>query len=153
MNSPTGGTPTSFNLLFLCTGNYYRSRFAEMLFNFLATEAGINWRATSRGIAVDLGISNIGAISADAISGLAARNIFIGGNTRFPIQLEEKDLEEADLIIGLKEAEHRPLLEERFPAWPDKVEYWQIDDLNIAAVEDTLTHIDEEVKRLILRLS
>jgi protein-tyrosine phosphatase len=36
-------------VLFLCTGNYYRSRYAEELFNHLARAEGIGWRAFSRG--------------------------------------------------------------------------------------------------------
>ena len=44
-------TASPRRLLFLCTGNYYRSRFAELLFNALAREAGLSWIASSRGIA------------------------------------------------------------------------------------------------------
>jgi protein-tyrosine phosphatase len=29
-------------MLFLCTGNYYRSRFAELLFNHLAKQRGLD---------------------------------------------------------------------------------------------------------------
>ena len=36
-------------VLFLCTGNYYRSRFAEVLFNSLAGKMGLPWKASSRG--------------------------------------------------------------------------------------------------------
>ena len=35
-------------VLFLCTGNYYRSRFAEELFNHHAERAGDDWIAQSR---------------------------------------------------------------------------------------------------------
>ena len=38
-------------VLFLCTGNYYRSRYAEILFNFHATALGVPKRADSRAIA------------------------------------------------------------------------------------------------------
>jgi hypothetical protein len=31
-------------VLFLCSGNYYRSRFAEHLFNWLAPKASLPWR-------------------------------------------------------------------------------------------------------------
>ena len=36
VTDPEGDPP---KLLFICTGNYYRSRFAEILFNALASEA------------------------------------------------------------------------------------------------------------------
>jgi protein-tyrosine-phosphatase len=35
-------------VLFLCTGNYYRSRFAELLFNYRARSTGLAWEASSR---------------------------------------------------------------------------------------------------------
>ena len=41
-------------ILFLCTGNYYRSRFAEVLFNHLARESGVKAHAASRGLRVEL---------------------------------------------------------------------------------------------------
>jgi protein-tyrosine phosphatase len=40
-------------VLFLCTGNYYRSRFAEVLFNSVAGTMGLPWRASSRGLALE----------------------------------------------------------------------------------------------------
>jgi len=40
-------------VLFLCSANYYRSRFAEYLFNWLAPQRGLLWRAESRGLEVD----------------------------------------------------------------------------------------------------
>jgi protein-tyrosine phosphatase len=37
-------------ILFLCTGNFYRSRFAEELFNHLARQKRLDWVADSRGL-------------------------------------------------------------------------------------------------------
>ena len=46
-------------VLFLCTGNYYRSRFAEILFNSVAEKMGLPWKASSRGLALERGVNNI----------------------------------------------------------------------------------------------
>ena len=40
-------------VLFICTGNYYRSRFAEAVFNHRAGEWAPGWSAFSRGLAID----------------------------------------------------------------------------------------------------
>jgi protein-tyrosine phosphatase len=58
-------------VLFLCSGNYYRSRFAEDLFNHAAKSAGLNWRASSRGLALDP--ENIGSVSHFTHQALADR--------------------------------------------------------------------------------
>ena len=50
-------------ILFLCTGNYYRSRFAEELFNHHAERAGLDWVAQSRGLALERGAHKVGPIS------------------------------------------------------------------------------------------
>ncbi|MBD3320550.1 MAG: hypothetical protein GF350_05575 [Chitinivibrionales bacterium] len=38
------------SILFLCTGNYYRSRFAEILFNTISGALELEWKAISRGV-------------------------------------------------------------------------------------------------------
>lgn len=140
-------------VLFLCTGNYYRSRFAELLFNRRAKAALLSWTAYSRGLALERGSRNVGPLSILALQGLEARGIRILEEVRFPLQVCEQDLHLANLVIALKEAEHRPLLVQRFPLWPDRVEYWHIDDLDVAASETALAAIDQEVSKLLARLS
>jgi protein-tyrosine phosphatase len=140
-------------LLFLCTGNYYRSRFAEILFNVDAARSVINWQAISRGLATELISRNDGPISPYTMKGLAIRGIELGGDIRYPIQLEEADLYQAGRVIALHEAEHRPYLETRFPGWADQVEYWHIPDNYQAPVDQALAAIEENVLRLISELS
>ena len=136
-------------LLFLCTGNYYRSRFAELLFNYHAAAATLAWRAESRGLAVDRGVHNRGPISPDVIPGLRARGIVLAAEIRFPQQVHEDDLARADHIIALDETEHRPLLAQRFPTWVKRVELWQVPDIPHAPVPHTLARIEEQVHRVI----
>jgi translation initiation factor 1 len=67
--------------------------------------------------------------------------------TRFPMQATVTDLEQADWIVALKQAEHHPLLHERFPDWAEKVEYWHVED-----APEALGLIEREVMDLIARL-
>jgi len=139
-------------VLFLCSGNYYRSRFAEYLFNTHIQDTALPWTADSRGLITDRLDSNIGPISHYAVNGLIERGISVPEPLRSPIQLLESDLAAANLVIAIKEAEHRSLLAERFPQWPDRVEYWHIHDLDCALPTDTLTALSREVTQLIRRL-
>jgi protein-tyrosine phosphatase len=140
-------------LLFLCTGNYYRSRFAEILFNKLAAEQSLDWQADSRGFVVEGVTDNIGPISAYALDGLAARNIEPGLGLRYPRQLRDVDLQQADLIIAVKGTEHRPYVEAQFPDWLNRIEFWEIHDLNVAPAAVALAELEGEVTRLVQRLA
>ena len=105
-------------VLFLCTGNYYRSRFAEELFNFLAPETCPGWTAASRGVAVDLGGGNVGPIARATEQALCGLGLAFDRQTaRFPLQVAVEDLDAADHIVALKQAEHLPLMQARFAAW------------------------------------
>mgnify|MGYP001820077170 CR=1 len=139
-------------LLFLCTGNYYRSRFAEILFNKMAVREGLGWLASSRGLLPEIRSRNPGPISPHAREGLAERGILLEENQRFPLELDKHELAAADRVIALKEAEHRPLLAERFPGWEDRVEYWHVHDLDAAQASVALTQIERQVVALIWRL-
>jgi protein-tyrosine phosphatase len=143
----------SRQLLFLCSGNYYRSRFAEILFNYFATRTRLNWQAFSRGLVADRENGNEGPISAHTLLGLQARGIPVPQPLRFPLQLEEEELEVAELVIAVKEAEHRPLVKERFPQWVGGVEYWHVDDLDCASPEETLAELERQVRALLDRLT
>lgn len=136
-------------VLFLCTGNYYRSRFAEALFNHLANQRGIHWRAESRGLATELGIYNVGPLSSHAADALRTRGIDPGPSPRPPLQCSQQDLENAALIIALKEAEHRPLLMARHPGWEDRCCYWTIHDLDAATPEQAMSELESLIHRLI----
>lgn len=144
---------TMQTVLFLCTGNYYRSRFAEELFNHLAVAAGIPWRATSRALAIERGHANVGPISCHALDALKRLRVGPAEPLRYPAALCEMDFREADLVIALKEAEHRPLVEERFLAHAHRVEYWHVHDLDFAAPQEALTQVERQVRELVSRLA
>jgi predicted translation initiation factor SUI1 len=136
------------SVLFLCTGNYYRSRFAEILFNSVAGRMGLPWKAWSRGLALERGVNNVGPMAVEAVSALDALGVRADeAITRLPAQVTSDDLERAALIVALKQEEHLPLLQERFPTWAERVEFWQVDD-----APEVLGLIEQEVMGLVARI-
>ena len=115
-------------VLFLCTGNYYRSRYAEHLFNDRARTADLEWEATSRALAIERGKDNVGPMSIHALAALTKRGMRVSSE-RQPLPCTIEDLISADLTIAVKEAEHRPLLSERFAGWEARVTYWNVHDV------------------------
>ena len=138
------------SVLFLCTGNYYRSRFAEVYFNCHAERRGLAWRAFSRGLA--LTSCNIGPISEHTMARLRALGIHPAGCDRMPLDLALDDLEAAHHVIAVKEAEHRPLMQRRFPEWTDRVEFWGVHDLDCAEPREAFACLESELARLLDRL-
>jgi protein-tyrosine phosphatase len=136
-------------VLFLCTGNYYRSRFAEELFNHRATTARINWQAKSRALAIERGIDNIGPLSPLVLWGLTARGLSAKGANRPPEQCISLDLESADYVIAVSELEHRPLMNKRFPNWESRVQYWEVGDAELMQPRTALALIDAQVDALV----
>jgi low molecular weight protein-tyrosine phosphatase len=116
-------------ILFLCTGNYYRSRFAEVLFVSVARKMGLPWNASSRALALERGVNNVGPMAKEAIKTLEAMGVRDAERCgRFPASVTIEELEQADVIIALKHSEHLPILQERFPAFVERVDFWHVDD-------------------------
>jgi protein-tyrosine phosphatase len=139
----------SRTVLFVCTGNYYRSRYAEELFNARMPPAS-GWRADSRGF--EPSPANPGPISRAARQRLQRLGI-APESFRDPQRISEGDLERADLVVMLDEQEHRPYMQDRFPAWDARVTYWRVADLWGLTVDEALSLIDQEVDQLIAQLA
>jgi predicted translation initiation factor SUI1 len=109
---------------------------------------GLPWTASSKGLALERGANNVGPIAPSAIEALKALGVRAGTDiVRLPMQATTIDFDTADLIVALKQAEHLPLLQERFPAWIEKVEFWHVDD-----VPGALSLVETEVMGLAARL-
>ncbi len=151
MNSSPDGHPPA-TLLFLCSGNYYRSRFAEILFNHLAELTPLPWQADSRGLA--LTPANVGPISLHTLERLEQLRIVADrvATLRFPQEASVTDFAAAGHIVALKESEHRPLMERDFPEWAERVEYWTVHDIDCATPQDALPTLERMVRELFTRL-
>jgi protein-tyrosine phosphatase len=87
-------------------------------------------------------------MAATALAALEALGIRAAdAGARLPAQVTTADLERAERIVALKQAEHLPLLQERFPTWAEKVEFWQVDD-----APEALALIEREVLGLVARI-
>ena len=134
-------------VLFVCTGNIFRSRFAEAVFNHHAEAAGLGWCAFSRGL--DPGVTDFDGMSSHLHSALETRGIAHHHTAATKTALTVKDLEMAHLIIALSETEHRPVIAERFPAWLDQFNFWDVADIDRCAQEDAAVAIEHEVMALL----
>lgn len=135
-------------VLFLCTGNYYRSRFAEALFNHVSAKRGLDWRAESRGLAIELGAGLPGNVSPLVTDALSERGIACDA-TRPPRACTLEDLESSTCIVALNRDEHRHLLASRFPGWEHQAEYWRVQDVGLCRPADALAEIEARIAMLV----
>jgi beta-galactosidase len=138
-------------ILFICTGNYYRSRFAEAVFNHWATARGLACRAVSRGLATELADGDLSPYTLEA---LRERGIDVCHTGPTRMRLTADDLAAADLCIALSESEHRPLMQASFPAWEARTVFWGVEDAHPEGMRpaDALPLIERQVLALLEEL-
>lgn len=135
-------------VLFLCSGNACRSPFAELLFNHLATEHGIKWRAHSRGLMLDWMDVPL-QVAPEVAESLSTRELTVPEQFHAPQQVDIEDFTSADVIIAVNESEHRPVFQARFPEWEDEVEFWDIQDVILASQAQGLHQLSSMVELLV----
>ncbi len=135
-------------VLFLCTGNYYRSRFAEYYFNVQAERLCVPARAFSRGFEA-AAARNVGPVSSHTIAYLEQLGIPLPPEWPYPLQLQDADFDRAATVIALDEAEHRPMLLRDFPQRLEQVTFWRCPDVQFADPAQVLPHIRHGVDQLL----
>ncbi|TNE53914.1 MAG: low molecular weight phosphatase family protein [Bacteroidetes bacterium] len=136
--------PVISRILFLCTGNFYRSRFAEIYFNEQVKHHHPDISAFSRGFEV-FAARNSGPLSLHTNTFLEHLNIPLPVPLSFPVQLEDSDFEVADFTIALDHAEHLPMLRKYFPHRESEVEFWSFADVQFAAPEQVLPALKKQL--------
>src|SRR5215212_190968 len=101
-------------ILFVCTANVCRSPMAEAIFNALAEERGLAWRAKSAGVAALVDED----ITPNARSALDEVGIY--ANEHRARQASEEMLEEADLVLAMG-PRHVATLHRRFGDLSERV--------------------------------
>jgi protein-tyrosine phosphatase len=146
-DSISGGVTNQ--VLFICTGNFYRSRFAEAVFNHSVRQAGLNWNAVSRGLAIHWAE---GYLSPFTMEALQQRGIDLQNTGKSRVQLTVHDLENSAVRIAMSKDEHYPMLQEQFPEWVKKIEYWRVPDVQFTSPQIALPAIERDVQILLERL-
>jgi protein-tyrosine phosphatase len=114
-------------VLFVCRGNYFRSRFAEILFNHLVRTQGIAATAVSRGL--NFSGNNAGPISTYVPVALKTRNIPHINNNRKPMKLCETDLQVAHVVVLTHADQQLPQIREQYPHHLSRLIHWDVPDV------------------------
>lgn len=137
------------DILFLCTANYYRSRFSEMYFNHLAVAEGLSVRADSAGLEMEKWRSyNPGELSVHTVAALGELGITVEEPYRVPRQFDP-EASASMRLIALSDTEHRPMVSRLFPDVLEQVEFWGVEDVDFETPEKAVAVMKESVERCI----
>lgn len=139
---------TKPNFLFVCTANYYRSRFAEIYCNFQAARLGLPVRADSAGLEMARWRDyNPGELSPHAVGMLEQLQIPVAQPPRAPRQFSPAMLGPEVRLIALSETEHRPMMARLFPEVVAGTEFWSVEDVEFEEPATALRKICDSVDR------
>jgi protein-tyrosine phosphatase len=141
-------------VLFLCTGNYYRSRLAEEIFNLYATRDNITAHAVSRGLGKQWpNPNNPGPLSKNAKQFLLSLGMADNAPDRMPLPCTAEDLSRASQIIYLSKQEHTAMFTAMFPHFLiENITFWEIGDVGVQEVQEAMTQIHEQTMSLLASL-
>lgn len=141
-------------VLFLCTGNFYRSRLAEELLHGYSIQQGLDLVSDSAGLGPIPNPINVGPIRFEVIDYLRSRGVKPHGTKRFPRKCKVADIEVSDVVIGMNEIEHRCMVEEQFPDIDlEHVQYWHVPDMEEDPDNIGPDLMDRNVRKLLRQLS
>ncbi len=127
-------------VLFVCTGNSFRSAVAEALLKKFRNDLKVESAGTqpARNIAFN---AKMLLEEEDALENLKER----------PEGIEKKNLEEYDVIVAMKE-HHKHEILQRFPQVRGKIRVWDVDD-PIYLPNGSDREVLQEIKRRVVELA
>jgi protein-tyrosine phosphatase len=143
------------NYLFICTGNFYRSRFAESYFNFLCIKYNLSYRAKSAGLKpylADEKAAEEGEISILAKNKLDALGISKDYYDKNREELTEEMLQNSDIIIAMDEDEHFSMIKNSFPNYLKKVIFYGAKDIEYCDHHIALNYIKKMIEEEVFNL-
>jgi len=127
-------------ILFVCTGNSYRSPVAEALLKKFQGDLEVE----------SAGTQPAGMIAPNAKKFLERENA-LEKLKRMPEGIDQKNLEKYDLIVAMKQ-NHKNEILRRFPQMEGRIEIWNIDDpIYLPCGSDE--EVFEEIKRKVIELA
>lgn len=127
-------------ILFVCTGNSYRSPVAEALLKKVRGDLEVE----------SAGTQPAGMIAPNAKKFLERENA-LEKLKRTPEGIDQKNLEEYDLIVAMKQNHKNEILRQH-PQMEDRIEVWNIDD-PIYLPYGFDEEVFEEIKRKVIELA
>ena len=70
-----------------------------------------------------------------------------------PRQGVEADLQAADVIVAVDAKAHRPMVQDRFPAWKKRIRFWAVQDLGGEEGRHPIALLEQQVRDLATELS
>ena len=138
------------NILFVCTGNIFRSRFAEEVFNHLCKINGVDATAFSAGLQV--GRYKQRKIYWPAINELEKLKIEPLRSNEDSVHIDDIDVSIYDQIICMDEEEHKPMVRSNELLSGFTFQYWNIVDMPKVSSDISLPKCYKKVESLIDQL-
>ena len=141
----------NLKVLFLCLENLDHSRFSEIYFNHLAGDAKLNWQSFSR-------IFKAEKTDFEKSYSIARRRLEKLGiddtpALQNPYEVTVEDLRRSDLRVALYQPKNLNPFSDHFPEWLDRIEFWQIPDVQNVEAKQTFITVEQQIEKLINRLA
>lgn len=138
-------------ILFVCTGNYYRSKFCENLWQHLLERFDKEGEVSSSGLKPELALlwkDAFGPVSPFTVKALKVMGVKLSDNSSLHL-LNQNEIYDCDKIVFINKEEHMPLLKESGLTVPvEKIICWENEDVDEEFPMESIFSMTENVCKL-----